>query len=245
MLASLEAGIHGFDRCSWFTFLMVVASDRSFGFPVGLASIVLARGFIVSQLHSLSSFHISVHFGHSLTCSLPGFVGSNAPQVRSSPGGWEGVKYLNRRTIELLSVILVVAMLVATAVPAYLKTIQKARQVTALTSIESAQKAVDSVVNDPDLSKLVASPYQSVNARTMNDMEPKFIWRDLYPGQTLPEPGGLSVRDLKSVFILNDNNPQELWIYAVSANKEILFAHGVDGIWVDSGSVPFQQGFPH
>lgn len=155
------------------------------------------------------------------------------------------MKYLNRRTIELLSVILFIAMLVGTAVPVYFKAIQKARQVTTVHNIESAQRAVDSVVNDPDLSKLAVGPYQSVDVRTMNDMEPKFIWRDLYPGQTLPEPGGLSVRDLKSVFILNDNNPQELWIYAVSANKEILFAHGVDGVWMDSGSVPYQQGFPH
>lgn len=140
---------------------------------------------------------------------------------------------------------LFIAMLVGTAVPAYLKIIQQARQVTMLHNIESAQRAVNSVVNDPDMSKLAAGPYQCINARTMNGMEPKFIWRDLYPGETLPEPGGLSVRDLKSVFILSDNNPGELWIYAVSANKEILFAHGVDGVWVESGSVPYQQGFPH
>lgn len=155
------------------------------------------------------------------------------------------MKYLKGRTVESLSVLLLVAMLIGTAVPVYFRIVQRASQATMLYNIESAQKAVDIVTQDPDMSKMAADPYQVVNAQTMNELQPKFNWRVIRPGDFLPEYSGLSVKDLKSVFILKDNNPRELWIYAVSPNKKILFAYGVDGVWMDSGSVPYQRSFPH
>lgn len=152
---------------------------------------------------------------------------------------------LGRRTIELLVVLLCVAMLIGIATPVYLKIVSRAREIAAIHSLEEAQKVITVVTNDPSYSNLALGPYQIIDAGLMNDMEPKIFWQDVFPGENLPEYDKLSKKGLRSVYILNDGNHNELWIYGVSENREILYAHGVDGVWMDTGSVPYEQGFPH
>ncbi|MBU4402420.1 MAG: hypothetical protein KJ907_06740 [Actinobacteria bacterium] len=136
------------------------------------------------------------------------------------------------------------AMLMGIAIPAYLKVVSQARKVASIHSLKEAQKVIDSVTSDPSYSNLALGPYQVVDAGLMNDIEPKILWQDISPGEALPEYDKLSKADFRSVYILKDGNHNELWIYGVSENKVILYSYGVDGVWMDTGSGPYEQGLP-
>lgn len=155
------------------------------------------------------------------------------------------MKYFNRKTIEFFSVLLCIAMLIGLGLPAYLKVVQRASAVASTVNMEGAERAIDSIFTDPAYSNLANGPYQLINASLMNEVEPKYIWRDINDETTLPKYDELTVRDFKSIFISKNVGATELWIYGISKKQEILYAHYAEGVWVDSGVVPYEQGFPH
>lgn len=153
-------------------------------------------------------------------------------------------RFLNKRFIEVASVVLCIGMIIGIGVPVYTNIIKKASSIAASHNLVSAQQAIDVHLTDTIAYNPMGATYQQVDAITLSGSTPGISWVNFDYGDALPCFHNLTSKQKNSVHVVRTSNPDEIWIFTVTLDGELMYSHGIGGIWEDEGTVPYEQGIP-
>ncbi len=147
-------------------------------------------------------------------------------------------RLLDKKTAEVVSVLICFVMLLGVGIPFYLKTVNETEQVTAEFNLKTAQQAID-VILDGSSSE---DAYAGLTAEVLAQRSPGIAWRDhTEASEALPRFEDLEPEYMRAVHLVK-LGPDEIVIFIVTVDGEIQYSYGERGLWVEEDTVPYEQG---
>ena len=145
---------------------------------------------------------------------------------------------LDKKTAEVISVLLCFVMLLGIGIPFYLKTTGKAEQVTARFNLKTAQKSIDEILDGSS----TEDAYAGLTAEVLAQRSPEIVWHDhLEAGKALPRFKDLEPEYMEAVHLVKVG-PDEIVIFMITVDGKIQYSYGERGLWLEEDTVPYEQG---
>ena len=140
------------------------------------------------------------------------------------------MKTRNRRLVELIAVVIIIAAICGIAVPMLAKSIAKARTVAVKYNLSVAERAVDEAMLED----------RPVNPTTLRENSQGIVWVE-YAGETLPDYRSLSAKQLDTVYVASFRSGS-VCVFSITPDGYLEYSIYADGSWCKEGKVKFRGG---
>ncbi|MBU4174867.1 MAG: hypothetical protein KKB90_04010 [Actinobacteria bacterium] len=145
---------------------------------------------------------------------------------------------LDKKTAEVISVLICFVMLLGIGIPFYLETVSKAEQLTARFNLKTAQQSIDAILDDSP----GEDAYAGLTAEVLAQRSPGIVWHNhLEAGKALPRFEDLEPEYVQAVHLVKVG-PDEIVIFKITVDGMIQYSYGERGLWLEEDTVPYEQG---